>query len=317
VIRALIGRIVALLLIGGAAWYLGRTIATNWEALRAFEWQVRPWLLAGSVVLHVVVLAWGVWVWSRVIRRFGGPEITLPVLLRIWFVSNLARYIPGKIFQFVAVVQLGRGTGMSNDVLLGSLLLHTGLALLAAVVVASWTVTGALIPLASPFLVGVSVTLVAVGFVHPALLTRGLAFGSRVLRRPLLEWRAGWLVGLGLLGLSIMSWLFYGIAYALLLASLTAVPLSSFPHLVGINALSFAAGYAAIVTPGGLGVREATMSGLLLPLLPHGVAALVALVSRLWTIAAELIGGLLVIALIRGDRLPGKQTPDPLSHIRR
>lgn len=303
-------RIIALLLIGGAAWYLGRAISTNWEALGTYEWQVRPWLLTGSVILHVLVLGWGVWVWGRVLRRFGGPEVTLPVLLRIWFVSNLARYIPGKIFQFVAVVQLGRGTGISNDVLLGSLLLHAALALLAAIVVAAWTVTGALFPLASPLLVGTIVTIAAGGLVHPALLNRGMAIGSRMLRRPLLEWRAGWLTGLRLLGLSIVSWWFYGIAYAMLLASLTAVPFDAFHHLVGINALSFAAGYAAIVAPGGLGVREAAMSGLLLPLLPQGVAALVAIVSRLWTIAAELIGGLLVIGLVRGSSRPGSETPE-------
>ena len=63
-------RLLTLLLIAAAAWYLGRAISGNWDALKGFEWRIRPLPLLGSVVLHVAVLAWGVWVWSRVLRCF-------------------------------------------------------------------------------------------------------------------------------------------------------------------------------------------------------------------------------------------------------
>ena len=53
-------------------------------------------------------------------------------LQRIWFLSNLARYLPGKVFQFIAVAQLSRGAGLSGAVLLTAMLVHTGITLLSA-----------------------------------------------------------------------------------------------------------------------------------------------------------------------------------------
>jgi glycosyltransferase 2 family protein len=127
----------------------------------------------------------------------------------------------------------------------------------------------------------------------------------------MLQWHANWVAGLRLLLLSVLSWIFYGIAYALFIGSLTPIRLTDVPLLAGVNALSFLAGYAALVAPGGLGVREAAMTGLLLPLLPTGVAALVSVASRLWTIAAELIGGLFFLRLWSGR---GGQLPGPAPH---
>lgn len=305
-------RLLAGLLVAAAAWFLADAIITNWQALRAFEWSVDPLRLVASLAAHVAVLGWGVWVWHRVLHHFEHAPVRQATLLRIWFLSNLARYIPGKIFQFLAVAQLSRAAGLSAAVLLTSLLVHTGLALLSAVVLGAWTLSGALLPAASPLAVGGLTTAVALLLVHPTAINRTLSTGSRLLRRPMIRWRAGWAGGILLLGLSVLSWLFYGAAYALFIAALTPVPLTALPVLAGVNALSFVAGYLALVTPGGLGVREAAMTGLLLPLLPRGVAAVLAIAARLWTIAAELAGGALVLLLVRPRLVPeALEDPDP------
>jgi uncharacterized membrane protein YbhN (UPF0104 family) len=71
------------------------------------------------------------------------------------------------------------------------------------------------------------------------------------------------------------------------------------PVLTGVNALAFVAGVMTPL-PGGLGVREAAMQQLLLPLLPAGVAGVVSVAARLWSVSAELLGGALVLAFTRG-----------------
>jgi glycosyltransferase 2 family protein len=68
--------------------------------------------------------------------------------------------------------------------------------------------------------------------------------------------------------------------------------------MAGVNALSFLVGYASPL-PGGAGLRELAMAELLRPYLPDGVAAVLSIASRLWTIAAELVGGALALALAR------------------
>ncbi|MBW3570557.1 MAG: flippase-like domain-containing protein [Gemmatimonadetes bacterium] len=296
---AALRRTAGLLLVAATVWYLAASIRAHWGELRAFQWRVDPALLAASVVAHTLVLGWGVWVWSRVLRHFEHPPVRLGTLQRIWFLSNLARYVPGKVFQFIAVAQLSRGAGLSGPVLITSILVLTGMSLLSAVVVAAWVLAGGLTRGVDPRFLALVVTLGAVLAVHPAFLNRLLAVIPRLLKRDVIRWNAGWGDGLVLLGLSVVSWGFYGVAYHLFVASLADVPWALMPHLAGVNALSFFIGYASPL-PGGAGLREISMTELLEPYFPGGVAAVLAIAARLWTIAAELIGGSAAALLVRG-----------------
>lgn len=292
-------RIAGAVLAALAAGYLVWTVVGNWDELRAFDWEVDAPLLAASTAAHVGVLAWGVVVWGRVLRHFEHPPVGGGTLQRIWFLSSLARYIPGKIFQFVAVAQLGTAAGLSGAVLLTSLVVHTGMALLSAMLLSAWTLTGPLFPALPPVAVGVAATVLAVLLVHPAFLNAAIGFIPRLLKKNVIRWEGSWMGGVGVLALSVVSWILYGGAYYLLLASLTEIPASALPMLSGVNALSFVIGYVSIVSPAGAGVREFAMTQLLLPLVPEPVGAVLAIASRLWTIAAELLGGALVLLLTR------------------
>ncbi|HYJ80098.1 MAG TPA: lysylphosphatidylglycerol synthase domain-containing protein [Longimicrobiaceae bacterium] len=298
-------RVAAALLVAATAFYLAYTITHNWQQVRAFRWDVDPLRLAASLVAHVAVLAWGVWVWGQVQRRFEHAPVGFGTLLRIWFLSSLSRYIPGKVFQFFAVAQLAGAAGLSGKVLLTSLVVHTGMALLSAVVLSAWTLSGALLPALPAVPVGIATTLVALLLVHPRFLNAALGVIPRLLKRETIRWNGSWGHGAALLALSVLSWAFYGGAYYLLLSALTEVPAGSLTLLAGVNALSFVAGYLSLVAPAGAGVREAAMTQLLLPLVPASVGAVLAVASRLWTIAAELAGGALVLALARRGPAPG------------
>lgn len=294
--RSLLG----VLLIAATAWWLGRLIAENWAGLRGYDWRIHLPLLAASIAAHVLVLAYGVWIWGRVLRHFEHPPVRTRLLQRIWFLGNLARYVPGKVFQFVAVAQMSRSAGLSGGVMLTSLLVHTGFSLLAATVLAAWTLTGGILRHVDPLAAAVVVTLLALCAAHPAFLNRVLGIVPRLLGRETLRWKARWLDGLLLLALSITNWMVYGVAYHLFVAALADVPSRLMPQMAGVNALSFVIGYVSPL-PGGAGLREVAMTELLQPYLPAGVAAVLSLASRLWTIATELIGGAGAAWLARGS----------------
>jgi glycosyltransferase 2 family protein len=291
-------RLAGAALIAATAYWLGRLIARNWVELQRFEWRVDPPLLAASIAALVGVLAIGVWAWGRTLRCFDHPPVRTSQLQRIWFLSNLARYVPGKIFQFVAVAQLSRVAGLSGAVLLTSMLVHTGMALLGALVVASWTLAHGIVPAGWGWATAALATLFAAAAVHPRVLNAILGVVPRLLRRETIAWRAGWRDGIGLLGLALVNWTLYGVAYHLFLSAIADVPWTLLPQMTGVNALSFLIGYASPL-PGGAGLRELAMTHLLLPYLPEGVSAVLAIASRLWSVAAELTGATLVVVLVR------------------
>jgi glycosyltransferase 2 family protein len=302
-------RVAGALLIVATVWWLGGMIRDNWAELRRFEWNADPLLLGASVAAHVAVLAFGVWVWSRVLRHFEHPPVRLGPLLRIWFVSNLARYVPGKVFQFIAVAQLSRGAGLSGAVLLTSMLVHTGITLVSALVVGAWTVPGGLVPGVDRVVTACVATGVAVASVHPAFLNRVLAFVPRLLKKDVIRWNAGWLGGLGLLALSVVNWILYGAAYWLFVASFIDVAPRLLVFMTGVNALSFLLGYVSPL-PGGAGLRELSMTELLRAYFPEGLAAVISIATRLWTVAAELVGGGLALLLVRGRTVDAERPAD-------
>ncbi len=306
--RPRVRRAAGILLVLAAAAFLGLSIQRNWSQLRDFDWHVSLPALGASVLALVLVLGSGVFVWGRVLHRFPHRPVEFRTLLRIWFVSNLARYIPGKVWQFVSAAELAHRAGLSRTLLLTSLLVHVAFSLLAAVLIAIPTQPLPALGLdADPRILLVAAAVVAAGIVHPAVINGILRLVPRALKRDVLVWEGRWIDGLELLALALFNWAIYGLAFALFVDAVVDVPWSAVPPLAGVNALAFVTGYLAIVAPGGLGAREAALAVLLRPFAPAGVASLLAVVSRLWMVAAELLGALLAVL---PKPVPGPATPE-------
>ncbi len=305
----LLRTVLATVLIGATLVFLGLAIARNWTQIASFEWSIQPFELALSVLILIGAMAWGVFVWHRVIARFEAPGLKLRALLWIWFLSNLARYVPGKIWQFVGAVQLGRRAGVPPSVILTSLVIHTGLTLVSAALVSLLALPVVLEELGAT---GAAFLVVAAGsgvlLVHPAVLNLGLRLIPDRLAAEGLTWTGSWGDGIRLLALSTVAWLIYGTAFALFADSLVGIPLTLAPALIAANALAFLVGYMVLVSPGGLGAREAALALMLGPIGSLGVAAVVAVAFRLWLILAELLGAALV-SLVPGARPPDGPGP--------
>ncbi|MDP9348552.1 MAG: lysylphosphatidylglycerol synthase domain-containing protein [Gemmatimonadota bacterium] len=269
--------------------FLGAEIYRNAEQLRSFRWDVRPGFLAVSVAVLAGVLLWGVAVWGAVLRKFGAT-VPFGELARAWFLSNLSRYIPGVVWQFVSLAQLGRGAGLGPSASVMSLLVQMGFLLLSAAVLGVYllplSLAGVLAPslpvlrLLAPF---------ALALVHPAVIRTGLGAVARVTRRETPSWSGTWVDGVLFLLLSAGAWALSGGAFYLFLLSFVDLPAGALPAVIAMNALAFIVGYAAFFAPGGIGFKEAALTLLLAGLMPPAVAASLAIAARLWTVAAELL----------------------------
>lgn len=309
-LKALASRTATLVVVGAGLAFLALTIQQNWAQIGAYDWRVRWGRLAASLAVMGASLAFGTFIWKRVLDRFPATRTTFPELLRISFLSKVARYIPGKVWQFVAVGQLSERMGGSARITVSSMIVHAAFDLLAATIVASVIAARRieLLPSDPAFaLVGASV--LALAAAHPKLIDAGLRLIARLPGQDRIAWGGRWRDSVEVLLLSIASWIGLGAAFFLFVGSVVHVAPAHFLPLIGINAFAFVVGYVVLVAPAGAGVREATMAGLLARLVPAGTAAVVAILARLWSIAAELLTLGVVLAVTPGGAGPAGLRP--------
>lgn len=278
------------------------TVANNWEQVQAHPWSIDWIRLVLSAGALVVVLGFAVAVWYRVLLRFESGRGSWKSLARIWFLSSIGRYTPGKIWQFVAAAALARRSGLAPAVVLTSLVVYMGFGLLAAGVVSAATLPLSDLGLDVPAWTTLAAAAVAAfGFCHPTVINGALRLVPRAVHRDVLVWEGSWADGIVIVSASIVYWGLYGLAFYLFLDAVVGVPYEAIPILAGINALSFLIGYLFFIAPAGLGARELIITVLLASVVGGaGIAGAVAVLSRLWVIAAELIGAALVMAVSPG-----------------
>lgn len=280
--------------------FLVLALVSQRDELAAFDWELAPAPMAASTLLLIGVLGGGVAIWRSVLLRFG-VQIRFLTLARIWFLSSLARYIPGKVWQFVGVAEMSRATPIPALVGITSLLVYMGISLLAAIVVGT-----ALIPVAAagPF-VGLVVPArilapLSLLLLHPRLLDGLMRVGARLLRRPIATWQGSWGDGLALFLACAAQWFGFGVAFYLFLSSQAGlVTIADLPAMTAVYALAFAIGYLAIIAPAGFGAKEGATLVLLGSTLslPLGVATALAVAARVWTIVAEVLPALLLLRI--------------------
>jgi len=109
----------------------------------------------------------------------------------------------------------------------------------------------------------------------------------------------------GLLAYYAFTWLVGGAALYLLLRSLAADPgLETIPYLGGAAAVGAIVAVLAVFAPSGLGVREASMYGLMVVLVPAGAALGATVLNRfaITLVEAALLGGGVAAARLRVRR---------------
>ncbi|HXV86965.1 MAG TPA: hypothetical protein VD793_09710 [Gemmatimonadales bacterium] len=311
---AVIGLQVAAL--GAGLWFLVDTARDNWPALQGAHFQPvwPPLLLASLLTAAAYVAQVRVWVHSL---TWWHQRLPYFAALRIWFVSNLARFIPGIVWQFAGVAAMVREHRVSpvaaaaGIVLQQLVLTSTGVVLTAAVAPAMlgpWA--GALPPGASATLAVAGLALVI------AVVPRLLRLGGRLLERmagvggdwPLPSPRA---FGLYVLGLG-LTWPVYGLSFWLFArAVLPAAEPLDLPLAATAFVASYVVGLLAVFAPAGLVVREAALVAILSPSVGGGPAFALAVGSRLWLVALELLtaAGVLIVHRLRSTHPPSPGAP--------
>lgn len=264
------------------------TLAARWNDVISLKWRLEPGLFVLATVLLALSYGLVACLWGVALGRAAGTSVVTGA--RIWFLSNLARYVPGNVWSYVGAVELARREGVARRTTLAVMALTQVLSVGVAVAAGLPVLLAERARLGRPALLGALV--VAAGAALAALFRRRLLDLARR-RFPGLD-PADLTPSAGTVVLLVAGYALYwavtGLAFAALVASLYPLAPGDVPLVMAAYAAAYAAGFLALLTPAGLGVREGVLVVALAPVLPAGPALVVALLSRVWMMLVELAG---------------------------
>ena len=221
---------------------------------------------------------------------------------RVWLRATVAKYLPGGVWQPVSATERLHRAGAP----LGAA------AAVTAVEVAASAVGGAAVGIAAvPALAGAGsgglawtplAALPLAALAVPPVLRAVLSLAARAAGRPGAAVAVPGRVVARCAVLQAASWALAGLATAALLLAVgaPAVPSLSVPA----TALAWLAGFAVVVAPAGLGVREAALTAALATRVPAADALAAALLSRLVWVAVDALAAASTLAP-RAAKYPG------------
>lgn len=272
-----------------------RIADTNW-----------PRVLAASLMFAAYLFVFRAMSWRRILIGFGHRLPVAPAT-RIWSISELARYLPGVIWQVVGRVYLVRPYGVSGSFCSASQVLELVVFLLANIILA----VVCLVWLGHKMVHGLTLNwflaiaaLIPVLFVlvHPKVFYR---LANRVMARvgkPPIVKQLRFRELCGLLVWSLLGLVWQSLAIWLVVAQPLDLQFTKWWVVAGAYSLAWCAGFLAVWAPGGLGVREVifvtAMDLALPPAARHtfvdpkvllGFLAFLSVLLRLWATTGELI----------------------------
>lgn len=290
-------------ILGGVLFFLVKTVKDRFAEVVAIRVDAHGWgILAIAVLITIIAHVWSGWVWTWILAIFKQP-LGVAEGIRVYLVTNIAKYSPGNIWHFygriTAVGQKGGSRGAATLSVLLEPLLMAAAALLIGIVSSTfssafinslektigwdhriWLQLGAL----GGILIGIQPRILNT-LLHRLSRSKNKADATaaeaiELSKYPLAPF-------LGEMGFVILR----GIGFILTFVALQTVTWQQIPQLFSSFSFAWLLGLVVPGAPGGLGIFEVTAYGLLdNNQFPCEIAAVA--LYRLISILAEAIAAL-------------------------
>jgi hypothetical protein len=294
-VKRIVLRAVQVLLTVAVTIFLFRALQVSWADLAALNpsrWVPKGVPLAVSMVLVLAVYLYLVALWAGLARQLGAGHLPFASAVRVFFIANLGKYIPGKVWQVAGLGYLAGREGLVPGRALFAAVLNQAFSLCAGVTVGSlYLAFGTTVPRGA-WLVALGSVVAILGLlgsrrVHSRLVTV-------LARRGMVD--PGWTIAsprrfaLGWFARHIVAWLGYGLAFSLLWSAFRPLP-RGIEVLMAASAFptAYVLGFLAFFAPAGVGVREGALVALTAPLLGRADATALAVIARVWMTVLELV----------------------------
>jgi hypothetical protein len=279
------------LLVLVVVFFLVKYLYENWRAVSLYRWQFKYGLLAISFGVVFLNFLFFIQIWRNLLNKFSSG-LSFKKAFKIWFYSNLGKYVPGKIWSVMGMVYMCEKEGIPKAATFTSAILNQLLNIIGGLILVL-ILSGTKLLSGIPRLLFLPLTLVFVLSLSPRVMEKILNWGLKKLKKEPVKVNLSFKENLFFTLLFMLAWGVYGVAFNIFILSLTDYSFNLWPFLTSIFVFSYILGFLSIFVPGGLGVREGILVFYLSSYFPLPVATLIALLSRLWMSVVE-VSGLLI-----------------------
>ena len=267
-------------------------VVTQWESFIAALSHLSWWAAVLAVVASFLYVYLTMASWRHLLNGLGTP-VAARAASTIFFTSQVAKYLPGGVWNFVAAAEAGVEHQISRRRSISVLLTSMLVSILTGLVFSVLTLAVGPGGVRSDYGWTALFLPVLAVLLAPPVLNRVLALALRVLHREPLERELSWSALGGATLWSLLAWLVAGLQVWLML---TAMGMDSSPDTfllaTGGYALAWTVGFLVFFVPAGIGVREVVLAAVLAGHLADGAALADILLSRILLTLADVGWGL-------------------------
>jgi uncharacterized membrane protein YbhN (UPF0104 family) len=281
--------LLSLALVVAIFYYLIKVLIDNWHSIRIYEFHFKYSYLFLSIFLYVIGTALNSLIAKRILEKSGYSFDWVEIYF-INSVSELAKYVPGRVFLYLVRFGLFKGR-LPKKIFATFCLLETAIVIMASLLFS--------VPIVYYYLPGFFKTfipaLIIGGFLififSAKLFYKFVNFSLKLLKRkPLtddIQLKTKDLVYCSIL--SLITWFTLGTAFFIFVNSLISIDPKYFLFINALFVFSYNASILVAVAPAGLGVREGFLTFLLNKILSLTISVFISIISRIWLVVNDII----------------------------
>lgn len=279
-------KIIKLLLLVLVLFFVVKNIVDNFSNIKDINLSnlnygyILPALLVTIVSLFIPVFAW------RYLLGTLGANLKLSKAMRIWFISNLGRYIPGKVWQISGLIVLSGKEGITKKASSVSVVYSQ---IVANLIGLSLGIFLFIKDEKENFNVFLLVIILVILAILPFVINKLARLALVILKKPKETFKISYGEFIIYVFMQLVNWLVMGLAFVLFINIFTDLSVTQHPVSLFILPISWTLGLLAIFAPGGIGVREGIMTVYLSMFISPGFAAVIPWIYRIWLTIFELL----------------------------
>ena len=126
------------IILGVTLFFLAKTLKDNWEQVLQIRISDSGWVSLGTAfIITIMAHLWSGWIWFWILKEFN-QSVNLWWAIRVYLVTNIAKYLPGNIWHFYGRITETKKAGVPVEIAILSVLIEPLLMAAAALGVASF-----------------------------------------------------------------------------------------------------------------------------------------------------------------------------------